>query len=188
MKMKICLLLFCLYLSVAVSGGEQSDIIEEAIIAGDYKAVINVLDSGLDINKKNQNGRVPIMYAVGIHNSVSDVENVKRSYKKYSKENLVILKMLLDSDADPNIQDNMGKTAIFYSVYHNRLGSTWLLLMNGADLDIKDLNGNTATYYAEYHGYEELVELIQLYKRSAAKDQKGSMGSPISRSLSIGHS
>lgn len=136
--------------------------LEGAIIAGDYKAVILQLENGTDINKSNERGQTPLMYAVGRINSVSDVENIKRGYKKFIPEHTVILKALLDAGADPNIPNELGKTPIFYSVYHNRLGSTWLLLMYGADPSIKDSYGYTPLYYAEFHGYTELIALLKL--------------------------
>ena len=136
--------------------------LEGAIIAGDYKAVILELENGIDIDKSNERGQTPLMYAVGRINPVSDVENIKRGYKKFIPENTVILKALLDAGADPNIPNDLGKTPIFYSVYHNRIGSTWLLLMYGADPGREDDHGHTPLYYAEFHGYTELIELLKL--------------------------
>lgn len=140
---------------------ERFSALEGAIIAGDYKAVVLELENGIDIDKSNERGQTPLMYAVGRINSVSDVENIKRGYKKFFPENTVILKALLDAGVDPNIPNELGKTPIFYSVYHNRLGSTWLLLMYGADPNIKDSYGYTPLYYAEFHGYTELIELLK---------------------------
>lgn len=148
---------------------ERFSPLEDAIIAGDYKAVVQEIENGVDINEKNEIGRTPLMYAAGAINSDSDVVNVKRGYKKYFPENTVILKALLDAGADPNIPDSGGATPIFDAAYHNRIGTTWLLLMYGADPSIKDEYGYTAMYYAEFHGYTEMVELLKLAETIGVK-------------------
>ena len=136
--------------------------LESAILAGDYEAVVREIENGADVNEQDDQGWTSLMWAAGAINSVSDVVNVKRGYKKYFPENTVILKALLDAGADPNIPNALGKTPIFESVYHNRIGSTWLLLMYGADPSIQDEYGYTPMYYAEFHGYTELIELLKL--------------------------
>ncbi len=141
---------------------ERFSALEGAIIAGDYKAVISELKEGVEINEMDEYGETVIMYATGWINSVSDVENIKRGYKKFIPENTVILKALLDAGADPNIPNELGKTPIFYTVSNNRIGSTWLLLMYGTDPNIRDSYGHTPLYYAEFHGYTELIALLNL--------------------------
>ena len=138
------------------------DQLKGAILAGDYKAVVQVVENGVNVNEKNEYGRTPLMYAAGAINIVSDVVAMKSGRKKHYPENTVILKTLLDASADPNIPNTLGKTPIFYTVANNRIGSTWLLLMYGADPSIKDDYGYTAMYYAEFHGYTELIKLLKL--------------------------
>ena len=65
-------------------------------------------------------------------------------------------------------------------MYHNRLGSAWLLLMYGADPSIKDEHGYTAMHTAEFHGYTAMIELLKLAETIGDKTMPAGDRSPES--------
>ena len=87
------------------------------------------------------------------------------------------VKLLLEWNADPNVQDNEGKTPLtrltsppmgrFYLACRwwnptpaDRKATAALLLGEGCDTDIKDLHERTAIHYAASNGYLGAVEVI----------------------------
>lgn len=112
-----------------------------------------------DLNINNK-GRSFLHYAVGVHLSDSDMVRLANEENSGYRENLALLKYLLGMGADSNLRGNQGRTPIYYAIYHNRIGSVWMLLCHGARLDIVDRNEKTPIFYANYHGYAELNELL----------------------------
>ena len=78
----------------------------------------------LDVNRKNKYGRVALMFA--------------------SWSNVEIVRILLEGGADPNIQEEDGKTALMYASYIGSDDVIKILLDYGADSNIKDKHGNIA--------------------------------------------
>jgi ankyrin repeat protein len=53
------------------------------------------------------------------------------------------LEALLDAGANPNVRDDLGRTAMHYIVQHNHKPLIRILAERGADIDIRD-NENTS--------------------------------------------
>lgn len=51
--------------------------------------------------------------------------------------------LLLDKEANPNLQANDGSTALLQAVTYGRLAAATLLLSRGANVDLADASGNT---------------------------------------------
>lgn len=124
-----------------------------------------------EINKCNELGWTPLMLAVKIVSTTSNIEMVK---------------LLLDHNADVNIQNHEGWTALMISVaYSRRYFSTAiqcikLLFDYGADADIRTRDGIVAWYalsIAEYLSQdEETINLIKKYTTISTNTIGGSYG------------
>jgi ankyrin repeat protein len=58
-----------------------------------------------------------------------------------------IVQALLALDANPNVQDKRGKTALMFMSQHNDLDALQLLLEHGAQVNLQDSVGHTALFY-----------------------------------------
>ncbi|RLD26735.1 MAG: ankyrin repeat domain-containing protein [Bacteroidetes bacterium] len=76
------------------------------------------------------------------------------------KENLNIVKMLLSKEADTNIADVNGTTALHYATIFNQVETVKLLLEAGARVDLKDNRGQTAKDYAALKNNEQIITLL----------------------------
>jgi cytohesin len=70
-----------------------------------------------------------------------------------------IAKLLLEHGADPNIQDNNGRTPLHWAAWKGHLEVVELLLEHGADPNVQDYGGMTPLHYAAT-GHLEVVELL----------------------------
>ncbi len=79
-----------------------------------------------------------------------------------------IVQVLLNRDADVNMKDDGGWTALMRAAQggpttikedHNAI--VRLLLAKGADVNVRSTNGMTALHLAEYHGHTEIVQLLK---------------------------
>lgn len=97
-----------------------------------------LLEGGAYINESNERGETPLM--VTCMSTHSDQQSV-------SKDKIV--KYLLDNQADPNIQDKAGRTALMHACIH-KAGHEVVdhLLSNGADPSLEDRSGASALVYA----------------------------------------
>ena len=66
--------------------------------------------------------------------------------------------MLLEKNANPDLQRNNGWTALMYASYHCHKETVQLLLNHGADVNLKNEEGQTALDLADD---EEIKEMIQ---------------------------
>ncbi|XP_072291579.1 ankyrin repeat domain-containing protein 34C [Eucyclogobius newberryi] len=109
-----------------------------------------LLEGGAYINESNERGETPLI--VTCMSSHSDQQSV-------SKDKLV--KYLLDNQADPNIQDKAGRTALMHACI-NRAGHevVELLLSNGADPSLEDRTGASALVYAINADDKETLKLL----------------------------
>lgn len=88
------------------------------------------------------------------------------------------VKLLLEYDADPNMQDIYGKTALHllpeqqpidYTSIENKIAIAEMLLKNGADLSIVDQNGGQALWYAVFYAKKpEDIQLVEIYLKYGA--------------------
>ena len=100
-----------------------------------------LLDRGADVNARNFNGYVPLVYAV--------------------EEGLVeFARMLLERGAGINIQDNVGLTPLHWAVRSRKIQTVRLLLEHGADVDALDNRVKTPSQYA---GQGDIAELLFEY-------------------------
>jgi len=98
-----------------------------------------LLDSGIDVNVRNENRDTPLHLAA----NMEWVEGAR---------------LLLDAGADVNAIDGLGMAPLHWS--HN-VALCQLLIEHGADLEITDQYGRTALARAMEGGRTELAELLR---------------------------
>lgn len=109
-----------------------------------------LLEGGAYINESNERGETPLMVTcMSTHNDQQSVSKAK------------IVKYLLDNQADPNIQDKAGRTALMHACIH-KAGHEVVdhLLSNGADPSLDDRSGASALVYAINADDKETLKLL----------------------------
>ena len=119
-----------------------------------------------NINQQDREGKTALMVAAGAYNrkvnySEIDFENSTPHdlvANKWTNEDDV--KFLLEREADINVQDNAGRTALMFAAAWGGNGRiVQELLKHGAAINLQDNAGNTALDYAiEYWMCEEFWE------------------------------
>ncbi|KAM9754610.1 ankyrin repeat domain-containing protein 34C [Menidia menidia] len=109
-----------------------------------------LLEGGAYINESNERGETPLM--VACMSAHSDQQSVSKSK---------LVKYLLDNQADPNIQDKAGRTALMHACIH-KAGHEVVdhLLSNGADPSLEDRSGASALVYAINADDKETLKLL----------------------------
>lgn len=67
--------------------------------------------------------------------------------------NIGQVETLLNEGADPDIQDEQGKTALHYAAANGHNGTVRVLLQHHADATLRDDAGRTAQEYADSNGH-----------------------------------
>lgn len=109
-----------------------------------------LLEGGAYINESNERGETPLMVTcMSTHNDQQSVSKAK------------IVKYLLDNQADPNIQDKAGRTALMHACIH-KAGHEVVdhLLSNGADPSLEDRSGASALVYAINADDKQTLKLL----------------------------
>ena len=90
-------------------------------------------------------------------NSTSGTPLMAAVFKNYVN----IAKMLLDLDADVNIADSNGNSALHFAVRFAYLDLIKLLVSNGANINLKDNRGSSPRQYAELDKNEIIMNLLK---------------------------
>ena len=80
--------------------------------------------------------------------------------------NIDIVKLLLENDADPNMQDEEGYTPLMEACRISHINNTdivKLLLSHGVDINIQNHQERTALWYAWFSGRIDIVKLLLEY-------------------------
>lgn len=126
------------------------------------------------VNSYNENKHSPLIlacYRGNIEVAKFLVKNVKdinycsdmgtalmaATYKNQTE----LVKALLENNANPNIADLNGTTALLLAVQFKNLGLVKILLDYKADKTIKDKKGKTAFEYAVFSGNEEMINQLK---------------------------
>lgn len=156
----------------------------EAAKVGNIERIKVLLDEGIDVNSKNENGFFPLYIATQHSNATSSLETVKflidhgadvnlRTTKTQttslmtasnfsnSKSSIATVKLLLDSGADINAKNIYGSTALSIAVSDSNTTSSLetvsLLIDAGADLFVINEDGNNILHLCPTKKCEKLI-------------------------------
>ncbi len=128
---------------LASAGDKNHDLIL-ASVNGDVEKVTSLLDSGADVNAKDQRGWTALLCAV-------------------SRGQMDVVKLLLDKGADVNSKGEHGWTPLMEAANRGHLEAAKLLLKKGADVNLKHQYGWTAMKIAKGKGYKKIESLLKAH-------------------------
>ncbi|ASK30721.1 hypothetical protein CEY12_11600 [Chryseobacterium sp. T16E-39] len=174
--MKKLIIMLGVFLSFSLmSAQEKAKSIFDIARSGTVAEVKDQMKQNSDIiNQTNESGFTPLIlacYRGNIDVAKFLIDNVKDvNYKsqegtalaglsvKYNKE---LVTLLLNKNADPNIQDSTGSTPLFWAVKFGNKELIELLLKHKADKQIKDSMGMTPFEYALKTNNKDIINLLK---------------------------
>lgn len=128
-----------------VSFGEQNLIYYAQ--EGDYNKVELLLKAGVNPNKSWRNEKQKKNIYV-LHNTAGFGESK-------------MVKLLLDSDADINLLDEKGESALIYAIQNNKTETVKILIERGANINHKTKDNINPLYVATKKKNNEIIELLK---------------------------
>ena len=129
--------------SVDLRGRYQSSPLHSAVVYGDIEMVQVLLDYGVDVNTRDEDGWTPLYYAPS--NYITDPGPVR---------------LLLDRGADPNLGAKDGQTPLHEALLYGWVEMARLLIEHGASVEVKGTDGKTALEIASERQHDEIVKLL----------------------------
>lgn len=115
----------------------------EAVKTGNLIRLKEIINLGVNINNKDQNGNT-ILFLASLYGQKEVVE------------------LLINIGANVNERDNNGRTPLMYAAYNGHTSVIELLLQSGADVYQTDNWGTrTAIYVAFFNGHREVLDLFE---------------------------
>ena len=154
---------------------QDSATINEYAKEGDLAGIIRRIQRGENVNERDGNGAVPLMWAVsGGHQAVVKwlVDNGADMNAKDNDGKMAVqiaadigandsITYLLGHGADVNARDNEGLTPLMLAVYKGHVGAVKILTDNGAEVDVRDPDGHTPLFAASTLGYLDIVNILK---------------------------
>lgn len=150
---------------------DGSSLLMHAARARSCKLVNYLIKHGVNVNHKDSNGDTALMYAIDrvlvrlgyIPSSVEELKTICFC----ESINYEVTKALVNANADVNIQNNLGKTALMLAVKGKKFEDASILLEAGANVKIKDCKNKTVFSYAanieDVISRGEFIKLLEKY-------------------------
>lgn len=143
----------------------------------DAKKIKQLIESGADINARNNENFSPLQYAIYndclettlillengalIDNLSNNASACPLSLALNSEKNAhKIIRALLEKGADINKKDNHGLTLLHKAAAENAFEKIKILVENGADLSAQNNNGNSPLHFLAEHGPCEALHYL----------------------------
>lgn len=167
------IIIFC-FLFLSIKANSQNDVFEIArkgsvedlqlVLKNNPEAINNINASGftaLTIACYHGNEEV-VAFLVNHVNNVNVTSNYGTPLMAaVVKDYLNIIKLLLSKEADTNIADQNGSTALHYATIFNQVETVKLLVNAGAKTTLKDKSGQSALDYAMIKNNTQLITLLK---------------------------
>lgn len=154
----------------------SKNLIHEAIIEGNTKYALDLIDSGININEIDERHATPLILAIDFGNATIVKALIKAGAlpipENYCLElttnsidecNLDILDALISTGIDVNVRCEDDKTALLYVARRRNFAATKMLIEAGADANVVDKNNNFALRYAAAHGWQNMYNYLRQY-------------------------
>ena len=100
--------------------------------------------------------------------------------------NIQLVKLLLENDADPNLKTSRKLTALMYGSGNTRIFK--MLLNHNADADLINLHNENVLHWACYLGNAEVVKIILMAKNDSLREMRDGRGqTPLHIASNKGH-
>lgn len=166
------ILIILILLSISLYSATTDEEIFKTVRYGSSLELKNILDSGVNINIQDNDGKTPLRIAV----ESSFPKKVKLLLEagaditikdKYGQDVLMwahsveITNILLDAGADINSQDNDGFTPLMITIVNGDDLKAKELIKLGANINIKNDNGDNALYLAIVFKRTEIIDILK---------------------------
>jgi ankyrin repeat protein len=160
-----------------------------AAASGDLPVVKSLVEGGADLNAEDKGNKPALFHAIEArYDDVSDFLVVQPELNLNARgkngvtalisyvwrDQVDVVKGLLDRGASVNLQDGDGDTALHGAAQSGNVDITNLLLAKGADPNIQNKVGGTPLMWAAAYGNDKVVEiLLQHHANATLKDGDG---------------
>jgi hypothetical protein len=146
----------------------------QAAMDGDRNAMRSLLDSGVNVNEKNERGDTALLWAVnrqsidlatlllerGADPNVQESHGVTPLMLAANMGQMPMVSLLLDHKANPNLQNQANETALGFAAARGDLEMVQLLRHRGANPQLRNVNGQTPAMVAETMGHPDVARLL----------------------------
>jgi ankyrin repeat protein len=156
-----------------VANGAKATFHQSAYI-GDIDKTKSFVDSGIDINQRDEQQSTPLHYATKagslsqVKSLISNGANVNAKDKRGRRPlhhaagggHTGIVRLLIANGAKVDAGEEVGFTPLVWAAGEGHKDVVKLLLDSGADINGNDSNSNTALSEATLNGHRDIVELL----------------------------
>ncbi len=141
--------------SLNSANAKEQALLKVAMLRGDRKAFVNLLDLGADATYLRNASQTPMHRAAILENSYW-------------------LKTLLDRKVSTEVFDKMGETPLFGALGPNTVENVKLLLAAGANIHVKNRSQETLLHHAAgINSFADVPRFLELGVDPTAKDDIG---------------
>ncbi|KAL7889627.1 hypothetical protein AOLI_G00018850 [Acnodon oligacanthus] len=143
--------------------------LHKALLKGDFSVIRRLIESGVDVNGRDAEGRTLLMLCC-LHEGQDWAVGVAR--------------MLLMNKGQVGLTDSYGRSAFIYAVLYQRLGLVQMFLQAlDFDLNARDLMGQTALDYANQTGNQAIKKLLLQAMKRCSSISGSSTTKPLNHKL-----